>query len=96
MGARMARAALACGLPEDALGPGARVILMGRGSALVEGQCGVVELGDERIRLRTDRGILSILGEELRLEELSADAAMISGKRIDAAAYGGREGNTRV
>jgi len=96
MGARMARAAHACGMPEDVFCPGARVTLMGRGSAMVEGQRGVVELGDERIRLRTDGGVLSILGQGLRLAELSADAAMICGERIDAAAYAGQEGSARV
>ena len=79
---------LACGLPEDAVLLGARVTMMGRGCALIEGQRGVVELGDACIRLRTKDGIIAVTGEALKLRELSGDAAMIEGSRIDSAAYG--------
>lgn len=60
---------------------------MGRVCVLVEGQYGVVELEEERIRLRTRDGVLSVAGNTLCLKELSADAAMITGERIDLAAY---------
>lgn len=79
--------ALHSGLPEDAFGDSARVTLFGRGRALVEGQHGVVELGASRIRLKTGGGVLAVLGERLRLEELSLDAAMISGE-IVTVSYG--------
>lgn len=78
-----------CGLPEDALSSGARVTMMGRSAVLVEGQRGVVELGIGCIRLRTAQGVLSIHGTALRLQELSADAAMIRGEEIDSAVYVG-------
>ena len=81
------RASLLCPLPEDALTSGARVTMMGRGTVLVEGQRGVVELGEGCIRLRTASGVLSIRGDALSLQELSADAAMIRGGRIDSADY---------
>lgn len=83
--------ALACGLPEDALALGARVTLMGRGCVLVEGQSGVVELEKACIRLRTCDGVLCVQGAALRLKELSADSAMITGERIDAVSYGRHE-----
>ena len=79
---------LRAGLPEDALGDSARVTLLGRTSVLVEGQHGVVELGGERIRLKTGNGILAVIGERLRLEELSLDAAMIRGENVIAVSYG--------
>lgn len=82
------RMILKSGLPEDAVSSGARVTMFGRGSVLVEGQRGVVELSPNCIRLRTGCGILSITGEALRLHELSMDAAMIAGDSIAAAAYG--------
>lgn len=81
-------------LPEDVLGSGARVTMMGRGAVLVEGQRGVVELGEECIRLRTAQGVLSVRGESLILQELSADAAMIRGNCIDWTGYAGQEGRT--
>lgn len=86
--------ALLSSLPEDVLCSGARVTMMGRGAVLVEGQRGVVELGGACIRLRTAQGVLSVRGEALILQELSADAAMIRGTRIDGADYAGQEGRT--
>lgn len=83
----MRRIALSSSLPEDALTSGARVTMIGRGCVLVEGQCGVVELGRERIRLKTQSGTLSVLGQALELRELSTDAAMIVGERIETATY---------
>ena len=86
VGKKLRRMTLACALPEDAL-RGARVTMLRRGCVLVEGQRGVVELGDARIRLSTADGVLAVSGACLRLRELSGDAAMIEGERIDSAAY---------
>ena len=83
----MRRIALSSSLPEDVLTSGARVTMIGRGCVLVEGQRGVVELGGGRIRLKTSGGMLSVLGQALELRELSADAAMIVGERIETATY---------
>lgn len=77
-------------LPEDAFRDSARVTLFGRSAALVEGQHGVVELSDARIRLKTGGGVLAVLGERLLLEELSLDAAMIRGE-IATVTYGRAE-----
>ena len=88
MGGKFRRMTLACGLPEDALLSGARVTMMGRGSVLIEGQCGVVELCGERIRLRSRDDVIAVEGRGLRLRELTGDAAMIEGERIDSASYG--------
>lgn len=85
---RERRLTLMCGLPQDVISGGARVTMYDQSSVMVEGQRGVVELGEARIRLRTRRGVLTVLGESLRLQELSADAAMITGARIDTATYG--------
>lgn len=79
---------LRSGLPEDALTSGARVTMIARGSVLVEGQRGVVELAAGRIRLRTQDGVLTVAGRALRLRELSLDAAMISGDAIETVTYG--------
>ena len=68
---REKRFALSLGLPEDSTGDCARVTLVGQSAALVEGQHGVIELTESRVRLRTGRGVLSVLGEGLRLRELT-------------------------
>lgn len=88
---RLRRLSLAAGLPEDALTSGARVTMLGRGCVMVDGQRGVVELSAARIRLMTDDGVLCVCGTGLELVELSAEAAMIGGSRIDLAAYGKAE-----
>ena len=91
-GRRGRRLALSIGLPEDALTGGARVTLTGRSAVLVEGQRGVIELGTRRIRLRTGDGVLTVVGEGLRLQELSFDAALIAGDSLLGVTYGRPDG----
>ena len=88
IGKRARRMLLACGLPEDAAAGGTRVTLYSRSAVMVEGQRGVVEMSGVRIRLKTDSGVLAICGEELRLQELSLDAAMVYGAEILSVGYG--------
>ena len=88
IGKRARRMMLACGLPEDAAVGGARVTLYGRAAVMVVGQRGVVEMSDNCIRLKTDSGVLAICGQELRLQELSLDAAMVYGADILSVGYG--------
>lgn len=85
---RARRLALRVGLPEDALGGGARVTMTGRSGVLVEGQSGVIELGRSRVRLRTGGGVLTVMGEGLRLAGLSLDAALICGEDVETVSYG--------
>lgn len=81
------RMMLEAGLPEDALSDCARVTMTGRSAVLVEGQHGVVELGAQRIRLRTGDGVLTVLGDALSLRELSLDAALIEGRNLTTVTY---------
>ena len=75
------------GLPADALEDCARVTILGRSEATIEGQHGVIELSSSCIRLRTGMGILSISGDRLMLHALSAEQARITGDRIDDVSY---------
>lgn len=84
---KLARRLQSSGLPEDALRDCARVTLTGRTSLLIEGQHGVIELTQEKIRLRTADGVLSVCGGALCLHALSTERAQITGERIDAVAY---------
>jgi len=79
------RMTLLCGFPEDMVDT--RVTLFGRSSVMVEGQRGMVELSALRMRLKTRDSVLTVLGEALVIKELSADAAMITGNRIDTITY---------
>ncbi len=85
---RARRLILSSGLPEDALCDRARVTMTGQSAVLIEGQHGVVELASGQIRLKTGSGILTVMGEKLRLQELSLDAAMIAGEKIVTVSYG--------
>ena len=66
-----------------------RATLSGQSAALVEGQHGVIELTESRVRLRTGRGVLTVQGEGLRLRALSVDAALIEGHVLTATYAGG-------
>ena len=83
---REKRLTLMCGMPEDALG-GTRVTMFGHGCVMIEGQRGMVELSATCMRLKTSSSVLTVLGEALEIKELSADAAMIAGSRIDTVTY---------
>jgi len=85
---RKKRLTLMCGLPQDVLEGAARVTLFGSSSAMIEGQHGMVELGKRCMRMRTRSGVLTVLGENMVLRELTADAAMVTGERIDTVTYG--------
>jgi len=66
---------------------GARITWYGDCRARIEGQRGVVELSQERVRLRTDNGVVAVIGEKLKLLELSLDAAVIDAGRIHTITY---------
>ena len=83
---REKRLTLMCGLPEDVPG-GTRVTMFGHRFVMIEGQRGMVELGENCMRLRTGSSVLTGLGQALEIRELSADAAMIAGERIDTVTY---------
>jgi len=75
------------GLPQDALIDCARVTLTGRSLVTIEGQHGVVELADQRIRMKTGGGMLLVTGEALALNELSPVRAVITGEMIESVSY---------
>lgn len=81
------RLLLSGGLPEDALCDSARVTLTGRTAVSIEGQHGVVELTQERIRLKTGQGVLRVEGSALALHALSPQQAVITGRQVALVAY---------
>ena len=83
---REKRLTLMSSLPEE-MTDGARVTMFGHRRVMIEGQRGMVQLGENCMRLRTDSSVLTVLGHALEIRELSADAAMIAGERIDTVTY---------
>ena len=87
----------ALAVPEDAAGEEVRVMLLGSGRALIENCLGVAEIGREEIRLTTRRGMMTVRGEELRLEDVRPCALAVTG-RIESVALplSGQEGGGRA
>ncbi|MCL2812904.1 MAG: YabP/YqfC family sporulation protein [Clostridia bacterium] len=77
---RLVQGARLAGLPEDVLFGVPKVVLVGEGRALVENQKGVVEYANNRIRVRTDTGLLEISGMELTIGYLGKSDLLVQGK----------------
>ena len=68
------------GLPEEMVTGAARLTMIGRRRVRIENHCGLVELTQERIRLRTREGMVRIEGSDLTLRELTHHTAEIEGE----------------
>jgi len=66
-------------LPREAIGKTLRVVLMGRGSVLVERHRGVITYLPDQLKLRLENGYLEIRGHSLRIREYSAGDAAVEG-----------------
>jgi len=77
---RLVQGARMAGLPEEVLFGVPKVVLVGEERALVENHKGVVEYGSERVRVRTDCGLLEIGGVELTLGHLGKSDLVVQGK----------------
>ncbi len=66
-------------LPVGSLSSAARIELSGNRRAVVEGCRGIVEYGDETIRLNTESGIVRFLGRSLSMSCMTEDSAVIEG-----------------
>ena len=67
-------------LPPEALGDTLRLTALGKKRLLVERHRGVLEYGDERIRIASAQGELVISGSELSLSAMNRDELLITGK----------------
>lgn len=67
------------GLPGDATSGEARLTILGERQVLVENHRGMLEIGQERMRVLTKRGILSVYGSGLALLEVRPEGLMIEG-----------------
>lgn len=72
------RAARAAGLPEDVLGM-PRLVLRGDRELMLENHKGIVEYAPERLRVRTELGVMAVEGEGLTLASLGECDLLISG-----------------
>jgi len=79
-GARLA------GLPEEVLFGVPKVVLVGTERALIENHRGVVEYAGERVRVRTESGLLEITGAQLTLGHLGKSDLVVQGK-IESVEY---------
>ncbi|HJD22529.1 MAG TPA: YabP/YqfC family sporulation protein [Firmicutes bacterium] len=66
-------------LPVGSLSDMARIELSGNRRAVIEGCRGIVEYGEEVIRLSTDNGIVRFMGRSLHMNSMTEDRAVIEG-----------------
>lgn len=74
------RAAEMLDLPEETCTGCVKATLYAAGTLVVENHKGVFECAPERIRLRTDEGILCVEGREMTLMEFSSERALVRGE----------------
>ena len=77
---RLVQGARLAGLPEEVLFGVPKVVLVGEERVLIENQKGVLEYGGDRIRIRTDCGLLEISGRELTIGHLGKSDLLVQGK----------------
>lgn len=76
-----------CELPEEMTAGSIRITLYGRRGALIEGHCGVVEMSDTHIQLKSACGMIGLHGSEMKIKELSFDSAMVRSAGMDSLVY---------
>lgn len=67
------------GMPSPALPKVAMIQLMGNRECLVEGCQGILEYGDNHIKLNIGTMVLTFQGEDLTLRALNDDGAVVEG-----------------
>ena len=67
-------------LPAGTLSGTARIELSGNTRAVVEGCKGILEYEDDVIRLNTASGIIRFMGQNLGMNCLNEDSAVVEGK----------------
>ena len=73
-------------LPEEVLPGVPKMTLCGREDLLIENHRGVLEYGEERVRILTEMGVVCITGEELMLSELGTERIYVRG-RVNSCLY---------
>ena len=74
------RMVCAAGLPEDVMLGMPRMVLCGGRRMLMENHQGIVEYGPERLRVKTEAGVVIVEGEGLTLASLGETDLMVTGE----------------
>lgn len=69
-------------LPDGVLGHCTRIELTDDRQALLDGCCDILEYEDDRVRVTVAGGAVQFLGQGLRLNCLTADSILITGKLL--------------
>ncbi|HIT68370.1 MAG TPA: sporulation protein YqfC [Candidatus Aphodomonas merdavium] len=77
---RLARRAVkAAGLPQDVMLGMPRIVLCGDSQMLLENHRGIVEYAQDRLRVRTALGVLTVEGENLTLCAMGQEDLQVTG-----------------
>lgn len=74
------------GFPADADCSIPLIVITGKGYVRVEHHCGVLQLTDCRVRLRSRIGVISIEGEKLAVSSVDNDVMLLDG-RVRSVSY---------
>lgn len=69
-------------VPAPALSNAALIQLLGNKECIVEGCQGILEYGNDRIKLNIGNGVLIFVGDELTIRVLNGDGAVVEGRIV--------------
>lgn len=67
-------------LPRELISGSFRMVLIGNSEFVIENYDGIIEYEEEKIRLSTKMGIISVFGNRLIIDELDDENLMVRGK----------------
>lgn len=76
------------GLPSEVLLKLPLIMMVGGKSLLLENHCGILEYSRERIKVRLEKGEMTLTGKELLIESISDEEIQIKGE-ILSVSFGG-------
>ena len=79
-GAGFRRVLRALDLPEEVEGSVPKLTMLGRGDLVVENHTGILQYGDELVRLTTKEGVVRIDGTGLMLTEFGSERVYLEGR----------------
>ena len=72
------------GLPLDIIGGGFRLINFNNKALFISGYVSLLSVTDSQIKLKLKRGVLDVVGKELKLKDMQSDCVMIVGDILES------------
>lgn len=72
------------GLPLDIIGGGFSLINFNNKALFISGYVSLLSVTDSQIKLKLKRGVLDVVGKELKLKDMQSDCVMIVGDILES------------